>query len=287
MFSSKTDQWATPQDFFNKLDEEFHFTLDPCADEFNHKCNTYFTIEDDGLKQDWSGNIVFCNPPYSNLKEWIIKCHESALRGTTCVMLIPSRTDTQVMHEYVFPYCGLNAYKPEYQYYAGLFDGEGCVRIDRQNPSNKNRNRKPSYSLSVMLKMTDEKTVKSIKNYFKCGKIYIETFEYKKTTYKWECYANDAKNFLELLYPYLKTKKSQAYYAIQFQTLANKKTSKINSDEILNKYDLLYEKVKKLKKIDDNIWVEAEIRFIKGRLKFGESKNAAPFPSMVVVFRGK
>lgn len=28
-----------------------------------------------------------------------------------------------------------------------------------------------------------------------------------------------------------------------------------------------------------------EIRFIRGRLKFGEAKNSAPFPSMVVVFR--
>jgi site-specific DNA-methyltransferase (adenine-specific) len=43
MFSSQTDQWATPQDFFDKLNEEFHFTLDPCADEFNHKCEKYFT----------------------------------------------------------------------------------------------------------------------------------------------------------------------------------------------------------------------------------------------------
>lgn len=34
------------------------------------------------------------------------------------------------------------------------------------------------------------------------------------------------------------------------------------------------------------IYNKAEIRFIKGRLKFGNSKNAAPFPSMIVVFRG-
>lgn len=59
MFSSKTDQWATPQDFFDKLNEEFHFTLDPCADEFNHKCVRYFTKEQNGLVQDWSGETVF------------------------------------------------------------------------------------------------------------------------------------------------------------------------------------------------------------------------------------
>lgn len=55
MFSSKTDQWATPQDFFDELDREFGFTLDPCADENNHKCPFYFTKTDDGLSKDWGG----------------------------------------------------------------------------------------------------------------------------------------------------------------------------------------------------------------------------------------
>lgn len=59
MFSSKTDQWATPNDFFDKLNEEFHFTLDPCADEINHKCEKYYTKEDDGLKQSWNNERVF------------------------------------------------------------------------------------------------------------------------------------------------------------------------------------------------------------------------------------
>ena len=53
MFSCKTDQWETPQDFFDQLDREFHFTLDPCADEMNHKCDRYFTKDQDGLQQDW------------------------------------------------------------------------------------------------------------------------------------------------------------------------------------------------------------------------------------------
>ena len=55
MYSSKTDQWATPQSFFEELDAEFHFNLDPCADENNHKCAEYFVKEQDGLKQDWGG----------------------------------------------------------------------------------------------------------------------------------------------------------------------------------------------------------------------------------------
>ena len=53
MYSSKTDNWATPQDFFDELKKEFDFNLDPCASEENHKCEKYFTREDDGLSQDW------------------------------------------------------------------------------------------------------------------------------------------------------------------------------------------------------------------------------------------
>ena len=63
LFSSKTDNWATPQDFFDRLDQEFRFDLDPCADEENHKCETYFTKEDDGLAQSWGGTGFFATRP--------------------------------------------------------------------------------------------------------------------------------------------------------------------------------------------------------------------------------
>jgi len=55
MFSSKAMDWATPQAFFDRLDSECHFSLDPCANESNHKCARYFTEADDGLKQSWGG----------------------------------------------------------------------------------------------------------------------------------------------------------------------------------------------------------------------------------------
>lgn len=64
MFSSKTDDWATPQDFFDELNREFGFTLDPCADHVNHKCATYYTKEQDGLVHDWGGgNEYFVTLP--------------------------------------------------------------------------------------------------------------------------------------------------------------------------------------------------------------------------------
>lgn len=62
MFSSKSDQWATPQDFFDKLNEEFCFTLDPCADAENHKVENYFTVDDNGLLQNWGGAARILQP---------------------------------------------------------------------------------------------------------------------------------------------------------------------------------------------------------------------------------
>ena len=55
MFSSAKDEWATPQEFFNLLNEVYNFTLDPCALPHNAKCNKFYTPEDDGLAQNWGG----------------------------------------------------------------------------------------------------------------------------------------------------------------------------------------------------------------------------------------
>lgn len=103
LFSSETNEWATPQALFDKLDKEFNFTLDPCSTHENHKCKKYFTIEDDGLKQDWSNNIVFMNPPYSReIKFWMEKAYSESLKGAIVVCLIPARTDTKYWHDWIF-----------------------------------------------------------------------------------------------------------------------------------------------------------------------------------------
>lgn len=104
MFSSKTDQWETPQDFFNELNLEFRFTLDPCADKNNHKCEKYYTKEQDGLSQDWKDERVFCNPPYDRkIISWVRKCYLHSMAGNgMAVMLIPARTDTKWFHEYIY-----------------------------------------------------------------------------------------------------------------------------------------------------------------------------------------
>ena len=103
MFSSKSNEWETPQAVFDMLNDEFHFTLDPCATHLNAKCEKHFTIAEDGLKQDWRGETVFCNPPYGReLPLWIKKAAKSAGGGTTVVMLIPARTDTRAFHDYIY-----------------------------------------------------------------------------------------------------------------------------------------------------------------------------------------
>lgn len=104
MFSSATDMWATPQSFFDELNNEFHFTLDPCATKANAKCNKFYTIDEDGLQQDWKGEVVFCNPPYGKMiSSWVRKCsQESKKPNTTIVALLPARTDTRYFHDYIY-----------------------------------------------------------------------------------------------------------------------------------------------------------------------------------------
>ena len=82
MFSSNTEEWSTPQDFFDKLNDEFHFTLDVCSTHENAKCKKHYTKDDDGLSQDWTGETVWCNPPYGReMPKWIQKCAEHGNRG--------------------------------------------------------------------------------------------------------------------------------------------------------------------------------------------------------------
>ncbi|MCD9024343.1 phage N-6-adenine-methyltransferase [Cohnella sp. NL03-T5] len=103
MFSSETDLWATPQSFYDELNAEFHFTLDPCSNGDNAKCERFFTREDDGLAQNWSGNVVFMNPPYGRgIGEWMRKAYAESRNGATVVCLVPARTDTRWFHEYVY-----------------------------------------------------------------------------------------------------------------------------------------------------------------------------------------
>ena len=94
------DLWATPQDFFVRLNQEFGFEIDVCANDENAKCARYFTKEIDGLSQEWTG-VCWMNPPYGRgISAWMRKAYESSLEGATVVCLIPARIDTSWWHEY-------------------------------------------------------------------------------------------------------------------------------------------------------------------------------------------
>ncbi|MCP3475071.1 phage N-6-adenine-methyltransferase [Bradyrhizobium sp. CCGUVB1N3] len=103
LYSSRSEEWPTPRDLFEELDNEFRFTLDPCATPFNTKCRKFFTSDDNGLLQDWGKERVFCNPPYGrHMWEWARKCFLASENGALVVMLAHARTDTRWFHEWVY-----------------------------------------------------------------------------------------------------------------------------------------------------------------------------------------
>lgn len=98
------DLWETPMHIFKSLDQEFHFTLDPCCTKKTKKCPWGLTPKQDGLSVSWAGQRVFCNPPYSrgNIDKWVQKCYqESQKPNTTIVALLPVSTSADWWHRWV------------------------------------------------------------------------------------------------------------------------------------------------------------------------------------------
>lgn len=112
------DNWASPLDFYNKLDNEFHFDFDPCP--LNHDLELW-----DGLKIDW-GTSNYINPPYSDKKKYghpktsfVKKAIEESRKGKLCVMLLPNSTGTKLFHDYILPE------KPEIRFVKGRLKFKG------------------------------------------------------------------------------------------------------------------------------------------------------------------
>jgi site-specific DNA-methyltransferase (adenine-specific) len=112
MFSSKTEMWSTPQDFFDQMNERYNFSLDVCAVSENAKCANFFSPEIDGLKQEWKGTC-WMNPPYGReIGKWVAKAYEEAIEKKNCtvVALLPARTDTRWFHDYIYMRQGVDVY---------------------------------------------------------------------------------------------------------------------------------------------------------------------------------
>ena len=102
MSSSKDMTWATPQQWFDYLDLEFGFTLDPCCQHETAKCAKHFTPAEDGLAQSWADERVFMNPPYGkDLPKCMQKAYTEARdNGALVVCFVPARVDTNWWHNY-------------------------------------------------------------------------------------------------------------------------------------------------------------------------------------------
>jgi site-specific DNA-methyltransferase (adenine-specific) len=104
-FGSAGDERATPQDFFDTLNAEFHFDIDCAATDLNRKCPLWFGKSGkalNALEEDWNGMTCFLNPPYSQAGAFIAKAREEADKGATVVFLLPVRSDTKYWHQYIW-----------------------------------------------------------------------------------------------------------------------------------------------------------------------------------------
>jgi phage N-6-adenine-methyltransferase len=101
---TQKDKWGTDPKIYKPLNAEFGFTLDPCCEADTALCEKYYTQKENGLIQDWQGETVYCNPPYSkgNIDLWMEKCYNESLKpNTTVVALVPVSTSARWWHAWV------------------------------------------------------------------------------------------------------------------------------------------------------------------------------------------
>ncbi len=104
MFGSSRFDWGTPQVIYQPLHEQFEFNLDVCAHAGNHKCDWYYTEEDDGLTTPWAPSRCWLNPPYGKyISKWMIKMAREVRRDALVVSLLPARPDTQWFQRILIP----------------------------------------------------------------------------------------------------------------------------------------------------------------------------------------
>lgn len=131
------DRWRTPLYVFNPLNAIFNFTLDPSCDVHSALCNKYYTELEDGLIQDWSNEVVFCNPPYSrgNIDKWMEKCYLESLKGSIIVALIPVSTSAKWWHKYVIGKASIKYYEGRIRFVGADFTApfSSCLAIYNSN----------------------------------------------------------------------------------------------------------------------------------------------------------
>jgi phage N-6-adenine-methyltransferase len=99
----KVDNRATPPEVFCPLNEEWGFTVDVAADSRNKKCERYYSEEDDGLSQSWAGEVVWCNPPWSNIEPWVRKAMEEVAAQVVVLLLPANRCEQGWWQDHIEP----------------------------------------------------------------------------------------------------------------------------------------------------------------------------------------
>lgn len=98
-YSSGKDNWGTPPWLYSRCRKLWNFKLDACAEEWSAKCKRWYGVKDNGLEKPWL-SWTWCNPPYSQIELWLEKAAAECMRGSSSVVLMPSRTDTRAFHRY-------------------------------------------------------------------------------------------------------------------------------------------------------------------------------------------
>jgi hypothetical protein len=112
MFSSKSDLWSTPQYLFDELNKEFNFDIDVCANSENAKCKKYYSEEQNGLLQEWTG-VCWCNPPYGRqIGKWVEKAYITAkIGGGYNSNAFTGSNRYKMVSQLYISYCGNQIYK--------------------------------------------------------------------------------------------------------------------------------------------------------------------------------
>lgn len=142
--------------------------------------------------------------------------------------------------------------KEDLIYIAGLFDGEGCITIRMNRPTNTSKHKSVLFSLVVKVTMCHEETIKYLYDTFRVGHFRKNTGKdmgiSRSDAWSWTVMSRDALAVLKLLYPYLKTKKSEANVALEFEKVMDGRNGRIKTDpKLTEKRKKLYEELRALK----------------------------------------
>lgn len=135
---------------------------------------------------------------------------------------------------------------------AGLFDGEGCIQIQKGKVIGKRKS--PKYSLKVTLLMAQFHVVCLFMDIVGEGKIYKQKAPKGGVVWCWAAHAQKAKNALIKIMPYLKYKLPQAELGVTFQNSLISKKFKTLQQSVIDFREDVFKRMKSLKRVGMEAW---------------------------------